>query len=334
MCKLYGMTTSQKFTRRQMDAVTRAIHRSFASSQRDGFGFTAANIDGTRYSERYTTPAQFAGIGRAHTAKKRLPDALKSAVDVDATGTLDAAGITSLIIHGRTSTNDITLANTQPLSKAGWSLAHNGVVDWQGHPYPCDTTNDSEHLLNMFALGRGLAELEDVRGYAALLMLDNAGNFLAFKDSRAPLHFAQIKNGFVIATTPDDITIAMRAAKIKAPYIASVPDNVLLTFAQDGSVTSTPHAGIQSAYSLQAAAATAFGGSYYHTSTPTGRDTTTRRAAKTSDLLPRQLDLDAMDEETWRAYATGTDTDGDRGTASTPSIHNMTDEELTRYGVI
>jgi hypothetical protein len=164
-------------------------------------------------------------------------------------------------------------------------------------------------------------------------MMDSSGNFLAFKDSRAPLHFAQIKNGFVLATTPDDITAACRAAKIKCPYIASVPDNVLLTFAQDGTVTSTPHAGIQSAYSLQAAAQTAFGGGYYHT-TPTGRDTTTRRAAKTADILPRQtaLDLDAMDEEAWRAYATGTD--ANVADSCVPSIHNMTEEELTRYGVI
>ena len=331
MCKLFGITSTTTITRRQTDAITRAVHRSFRITQRDGFGFTLANPDRTRYTERYTQPGQFAGIGAASAAKKRLPDALKPAVKMDAHGTRHTAGCTSLIIHGRTSTNDITIANTQPLNKAGWTLAHNGVVEWTGKNYPLETTNDSEHLLNLFALGDWQKELGDVRGYAALLLLDTAGNFLAFKDSRAPLHFAQVKNGFIVATSPDDILAACRAAKIKKPYITSVPDNVLVAFAPDGTVTSQPHAGIQSAYSLTAAAATAFGSHHYYspnkptTATPTratyeeqwnGVKPKTRGKASKQDVLP----LDAMTEAEWNAHAPA-------------SIHGMSDEELQRYGL-
>ena len=324
MCKLFGMTSTSNITRRQTDAITRAVHRSFRITQRDGFGFTLQHADRTRYSERYTQPGQFAGIGAAASARKRLPDALKPALKMDAHGTRNSGGCSALIIHGRTSTNDITLTNTQPLSKAGWTLAHNGVVEWTGKNYPLETTNDSEHLLNLFALGDWQHELVDVKGYAALLMMDNAGNFLAFKDSRAPLHFAQVRNGFIVATSPDDILSACKAAKLKKPYIAAVPDNVLLTFTQNGEVTSQTHAGIQSVYSLTAAAQTAFGSHHYYsptkptTATPT-RDTSTKsrgRASK-SDLLP----FDSMTEEEWNAHAPA-------------SIHSMTEEELKRYGVI
>ena len=121
MCKLFGITSTTTITRRQTDAITRAVHRSFRVTQRDGFGFTLQNPDGTRYTERYTQPGQFTGIGAAAAARKRLPDALKPAVKMDAAGIRNPGGCTSLIIHGRTSTNDITLTNTQPLSKAGWA---------------------------------------------------------------------------------------------------------------------------------------------------------------------------------------------------------------------
>ena len=323
MCKLFGITTTTKITRRQTDAIVRAVHRSFRITQRDGFGFTIQNPDGSRYTERYTQPGQFDGIGRASAAKKRLPDALKPAVKMDSTGTRDAAGCSSLIIHGRTSTNDITIRNTQPLSKNGWTLAHNGVVEWSGKNYPLETTNDSEHLLNLFALGDWQKELGDVRGYAALLMLDNAGNFLAFKDARAPLHFAQVKNGFIVATSPDDIIAACRAAKFKKPYVASVPDNVLLTFTPAGEVTSTAHAGIQSAYNLTAAAQTAFGSHYYTPNKPTSatpaRDTSTPKA-RGKATKQEVLNWDTLTESDWNAHAPA-------------SIHTMTDEELHRYGL-
>ena len=324
MCKLFGITTTTKITRRQTDAIVRAVHRSFRITQRDGFGFTIQNPDGSRYTERYTQPGQFDGIGRASAAKKRLPDALKPAVKMDSTGTRDAAGCSSLIIHGRTSTNDITIRNTQPLSKNGWTLAHNGVVEWSGKNYPLETTNDSEHLLNLFALGDWQKELGDVRGYAALLMLDNAGNFLAFKDARAPLHFAQVKNGFIVATSPDDIIAACRYRKFKKPYVASVPDNVLLTFAPSGEVTSQTHAGIASAHSLTAAAQTAFGSHHYYTPTkPTSatpaRDTSTPKA-RGKATKQEVLNWDTLTESDWNAHAPA-------------SIHTMTDEELHRYGL-
>lgn len=256
MCKLFALSSTARMSREQLSSTVDFVHRLYSKTQRDGFGLAlqSGHRHGARHIERYANPKAFGGLGATPPPDARL----NTPATFEVAGGVRAGG--ALIVHGRTSTGQVSLTNTHPFSKAGWTLAHNGVVDWHGAKHPLVTTCDSEHLLNLYAHGAGAAGLPEVSGWAAWLALTPKGRLVAGRDAVTPLHLAYVKRWrcYVLATREEDLRAYLKSMDVKS-IIIGLPDNHEARFSRDGSLYSLqPHAGLRPAaqrlYSLGAVA--------------------------------------------------------------------------------
>ena len=195
-----------------------------SKTERDGVGFAQSGAAGLH--ARYVTPTDHRGIDALPELRKR---AGKAAAAFALTETSDQSGnykpTRSLIIHGRTATHGAGLPNTHPFRHAGWTLAHNGVVNWLGQKSKLHSaaTCDSQHLLyclteNGTELTRKKA-LENVRGYAAFLALAPNGDLIAAVDDIATLHAGITAKGrWIFGTTAEivrGIAASWKCAKVE-----------------------------------------------------------------------------------------------------------------------
>ena len=173
------------------------------SSQRDGFGYALHTSKGT-FMERYLDPQNCKGMGTLKDSRDLLPATVRTqltyGVDYDQKGNKPENGNTlrSYIAHGRTATCGKSISNTHPFNgtseKGEYTIAHNGVVDWDGQVYPLQTTCDSEHILNTFLYTEGEQSFKDgLSGYAAVVGIDPKGQMFCLRDDRAPLYLTYIK---------------------------------------------------------------------------------------------------------------------------------------------
>ena len=101
------------------------------------------------------------------------------------------------------------LDNTHPFRKDGWTLAHNGVVTWDGQPSEShkSVTCDSQHLLLCMTENATdetrKKDLESVQGYAAFLALAPDGRLIVAVDATASLYAGITNKGrWIFGTTP------------------------------------------------------------------------------------------------------------------------------------
>tara|TARA_R100000808_G_scaffold9318_2_gene25663 strand:+ start:6098 stop:7096 length:999 start_codon:yes stop_codon:yes gene_type:complete len=215
MCKLFGVTSTEGWNRKTLNATLNAARASF-SGERHGFGFAVKTGQGI-YRERYVDPQSFAGIGTAKEVSNALRH-IKEAIDFDADtrGKLGRLG-GGLIVHGRTSTNELDTENTHPFVRKGWALAHNGCVDYDGPERYKRGTCDSEDLLNSFVYGEGLSELPShYSGYAAILAMTPSGGFIAYRDDTAELCVSKLlsQDGYAFATKAAHMKAILKKAAI------------------------------------------------------------------------------------------------------------------------
>lgn len=353
MCLLFGMTHTNSLTRKQLNAVLKTVNKLFAPSQQDGFGFAIQNQDGTRYIERFVKPSQFRGIGIAEEVKAALPSNLKPAILNSVTGELRQWG-GGMIVHGRTSTNNVSLTNTHPFTKGGWTLAHNGIVSWHGEKHPTETTCDTEHILNMFALGKGLDDIKDLSGYAACLMLTPEGDFAVLRDDHAPLVFAAVPklNTVLFATKETTIRAVCAALRVRVRLVTEVADDVFLRFpsdpSKDAGYTIEKHSGIRWGTGLGAGACRAFGwgresdynweeydpsGGHWHKHPDGSWRSYPAPATKPPEKSPSP---EEMTDAEWQEYVAELELEREKeeqASKQIKSLHTMTDEELARYGL-
>ena len=213
MCKIIGISNIKGLTKAQISTLT-VTARGLLSSQKDGFGFAYSTINRQTkrhdyYVEKYTSPADYAGIGTVSYSKKVFGKYLEVAdVPMLSSGHPDAP-TGPLIIHGRTATTDVNLTNTHPFRKKGWALIHNGVVDLAGHTDFMQgegikefdliekrySSCDSEYLLNTYAFGKGHHDWYNyLEGYAATMAISPKNELIIAKDDRARLYMAGIPN--------------------------------------------------------------------------------------------------------------------------------------------
>lgn len=218
MCKLVAITNMPEgISHSRLNAIIVRAGQLLADSQPDGLGLSIVTNSGNRYTERHVDPDTFNGVGCALYTVRSLPKGLRTTlregVSFDVKGKVpDLTTMRSLIMHGRTATCGKNITNTHPFSKyderlgGDWTIAHNGVVDWDGKStLPLDTTCDSEHLLNCYAYLDGEKSFVDnISGYAAIVGFTPSGEMFAFRDDKAPLHFIYHPkaNTSVIATDP------------------------------------------------------------------------------------------------------------------------------------
>lgn len=193
MCKLFISTG--RLTEQQVRAMTATANRLFAWTEADGFGFLAASETGLAWG-RYFVPAAFAGFGvdgphgRAHASEH---------------GSIPSDTHT-LIVHGRTATNERGLKNVHPFHEDGEFLAHNGMVTWEGQPGERPrATCDSHQFLLWLKSGRGFGESHIAwSGWGAIAHFDYAAQCLTVARHGASLWVANRDDGggFLFATKP------------------------------------------------------------------------------------------------------------------------------------
>lgn len=136
------------------------------------------------------------------------------------------------IFHGRFSTNHVSLVNTHPLQKSGWTLIHNGVVTDHGPKYKMKTSNDTEHVLHRLVTEGIKGVSRRLTGYYAVAALDPKGLLHIIRDAIAPLVVAYIADidSKVFATNALLIEELCEAMEWTCGPMEKVKDNVHLTF--------------------------------------------------------------------------------------------------------
>ncbi len=222
MCKVMAFTnlTKVKNIQKLVNTVVRALE-----GEDDGFGYSIQTANGV-YGERSLNPLTFKYSMKREQMK--FPFLIDEYNRFGVLAPPSGGGI----FHTRTSTNDRTLINTHPINKHGWSLIHNGVVTDHGPKYEMATTNDTEHVLERLVSGGINAVAEHLSGYYGVAALDPMGKLHVFRDDRAPLYFAEVKDidSYIIATTDEAIEEVAKVMKWTLPVIQLLADNHYLIF--------------------------------------------------------------------------------------------------------
>lgn len=211
MCKIYGITNTEKLAPVALSALIGRAHAQLTSTQRDGWGYALGN-----YVERWDTPSDWAGHGKWGSIQNAL-GGLSVAVDCEVSEGKPPAPGPALICHARTATCARGAKNAHPHAWDGWRIVHNGVVESTGKQ---KRSCDSMHIVDSLAKNKGAAGLaDDLAGYLAILGTNPAGEFIALRDDRAPLYVAWCHDlsAWAFASTPE-LLAAITALPVTRPY--------------------------------------------------------------------------------------------------------------------
>lgn len=189
MCKLAIVT---KHDSAQLGQIITNVWRAMSATERDGFGAAWISPDGK--------------IGFAKSSHPTLLPELPAfcAAFSDGNGLPSNGG--ELIIHGRTATCGVNVANTHPMTSHNSALVHNGVVSSKRF-HNTDTTCDSELLLHAWKQDGIDAVAADITGYYAFAILQRIKGKTVLdvvRDDRASLKAGKIGlDAWGFATTDD-----------------------------------------------------------------------------------------------------------------------------------
>lgn len=243
MCKLAGWTAGKNspLTRYSADKALIAAAKVIGRSERNGFGFAQAGAQGLH--ARFVKPEDF-----------RSMDSLPSLWKLSGAGYAAFAASTrseqtgyysrnkSTIVHGRTATCAVNLANTHPFRHDGWTLAHNGVVNWTGKQTKLHrkATCDSQHLLYALTDNAGdtaaqMEAMKHITGYAAFLALSPRGKLIVAVDSMASLYAGITKKGrWIFGTTKEIVEEIAESWNCKSVDAFAIDDWTWMEFAPRG----------------------------------------------------------------------------------------------------
>lgn len=302
MCKLAAWTSTNQNPLSKA-AAARAIlaAKNAMKCQQDGYGF--AQHGQTGLHGRFVEPSDFVGLDALPTLTKTAGDAASAfAVTHRAQQTGNYRTTRPVIIHGRTATMGRGLNNTHPFRRDGWTMAHNGVITWNGKP--TDThkavTCDSQHIL-LCLTENGTDEtrkkdLENVQGYAAFLALAPDGRMIVAVDATASLYAGITNKGrWIFGTTPaiiNAIAKSWNAANV-APF--QLEPWTWLSFApnaKEPTLTTWTHA--KTTWQESRFSSRSLGRKLKHTTTTSSRanDETEKAFASFPDYEPNRKDLE------------------------------------------
>lgn len=237
MCKLMCFSNITKFDLNKLEKLTKAVVKVMAS-ERDGFGITLCNAQKVLSARKFLKPSEASLISPVTPPApylKALSEEIGGPISPDNE---------SIIFHGRTSTNEVSLRNTHPIIKHGLWLSHNGVVEDHGPAYSKMTSNDTEHIVERLGTGGVEAVEKFLSGYYATIHYDESqpGVLTVVKDNIAPLFFSKIDalDSIVFATTASMIESVCKEMKLKHSGIFEVSDNVYLEVYKGEVLTTLP----------------------------------------------------------------------------------------------
>lgn len=260
MCKLLvavGLELTAKTDLIFRNGFMRTAAAELTRFDKDGFGYSAYSAETGLYGERWLDvtklwkkPEQFV-----------VPSALLQLGDMIDMPRPPAAGyscfgtsgktLKSVVLHGRNSTNTISIQNTHPFvdAEATMALSHNGVITNAAKFAEKDqiSTCDSESILNLYKNHNVKTEPANIdclgillEGWYAVAVHHADGVVDIFKEARSNLYVAHVPElgpkALVFATTENIIEAACEAAKFAKPVCHKVNAGVLTRFDADGTV--------------------------------------------------------------------------------------------------
>jgi len=232
MCKIFVLTNTNKLTTKQLENLIEKVSIPVTDNMSDGFGL-AYSTENSFYAERWVSPNDF--LMRKATVGPN-DDALMLPPLMDAFGEKTKAS-GGLLMHGRQSTNNVSLENTHPFINDRYALIHNGVVHNEGDAVLRLTDNDTEFLLIKYSQGGMERVSESLSGYYACGMLDaENGNTIIFRDATARLYVAWFEKfeTYVFATTKSIIIAAANSLGVKKFNVREAAENFHAVFDQNG----------------------------------------------------------------------------------------------------
>lgn len=209
MCKLAGWTStkSSPLAKSSAGLALEAAHDIISKTERHGFGYAQHGAKG--YRAKYLSPSDFKDIDALPNIYKRGGKAA-AAFKVSHSTSIEGAYKPSdaMIVHGRTATCDINIGNVHPFRRKGWTMAHNGVIDWAGEKSEDHdkVTCDSQHILIALADHKSTEArkeaLSNITGYAAFLASSPQGHLTVAVDDKATLYAGITSKGrWIFGTT-------------------------------------------------------------------------------------------------------------------------------------
>lgn len=222
MCKIATFTNGKKLTLLQIEEIGNILLKT----EQDGFGYAALGESGV-FVEKTVSKTFKSRFLRSSLGP------LQSIVEPVSTYTIGqyAPIIGPVILHGRTSTNQLGIGNCHPIVKNNYYLIHNGVVTDHGPKYKTKTTTDSEHVLTRFIEGIESVE-KNLTGYYAFSCIGPDGRLYVTRDSIADLFIAWIDSHdtFLIGTTETLIKQICQVINAPSPVISKIKDDTYIVF--------------------------------------------------------------------------------------------------------
>lgn len=193
MCKLLILTSHNPA---ELPRIIDAAWSMFSATERDGYGAAWVGPDRTMRTARSYLP-NLASVAS-------LPDFADTFGQADELASDGGA----LILHGRTATCGISLANTHPMmvNDGATAVVHNGVVRSKSYQNKL-TTCDSELLALAYAKGGVQEVARSIAGYyafAALTVGKRSVTLDVARDGSAMLYCAPLASGgWAFGTTPE-----------------------------------------------------------------------------------------------------------------------------------
>ena len=232
MCKLFILTKTDKLTETQLSNLINAIHNPLTETENQGFGWALWGEKGL-FGEKFVNPDDFF-LSRADFGP--IAEVVTSKLEMNSFG-VASKPVGALLVHGRTSTNEVSLANTHPLINNDWALVHNGVVYNTGKEIKRKTTNDTEFILEHYTQGGIEQVVESIEGYYACGMINTkTGNLAVFRDATARLYVSWIKEleAYAFATTEEILITALESLDLMDSPIRHANTNFHLVFKPNG----------------------------------------------------------------------------------------------------
>jgi len=200
MCKIAILT---KHEPKELENLINDLWTNFSKTEFDGYGASWIMPNGKLATVKSSLPI---------VRRNSLPSFVQGFYELN--GELKSNG-GGLLVHGRTATCGINLANCHPMQSGQSALIHNGVVRSFFYKNSKATTCDSELILNAWKHGlRSQNSLENVadhiQGYYAFAILtaSKLGEILdVVRDDKAMLHSGLLFNGYCFATTRDAVHV-------------------------------------------------------------------------------------------------------------------------------
>lgn len=235
MCKVIVFTDTKKLNLKQH---LNGIANTLLRTEKDGFGYAIQGKSGV-FGEKTIAKTFRTRLGYGDHAIT-LPVIKKKYELFGSPDELTGPGL----FHGRTSTNAEGLINTHPMSRDGWHLIHNGVVQDLGPKYEKTTDNDSEDLLYRLIEGYDANDLSKVpegamqhverylEGYYAFAAIDPLGRLHVARDEYATLFIAYspIYETHLIATTEELLMKVNKMLEAGMGPIDEVDSDVYMIF--------------------------------------------------------------------------------------------------------